>query len=175
MDACLDTLSDELCQVNTYVGYIAWRQVAISGFTAYTSPSPLASEDESDEGSNSDDEMSTWFTYPLSLMTKRGSSFDWYESSYIHRGRVSIGDFCDKGSVYTIRDVVRFLCIFFYFSSTFTSCILVLWPFDIHCTYIWIYICWCMLFTYLNTCCFFSLFMHMILIYCMQSFISISH
>ena len=134
MDTCLDTLSNELCQVNTYVGYIAWRQVAISGFTAYTSPSPLASEDESDEGSNSDDEMSTWFTYPLSLMTKRGSSFDWYESSHIHRGRVSIGDFCDKGSVYTIRDVVRFLCIFSFLSFTFTSCILVLWPFDIHCT-----------------------------------------
>ena len=30
-------------------------------------------------------------------------------------------------------------------------------------------------FTYLYMCCFFSLFMHMIFIYCMQSFISVSH
>ena len=38
-----------------------------------------------------------------------------YKSSYVHRGRVSIGDFCDRGSVYTLRDVVRLLCIFFSF------------------------------------------------------------
>ena len=31
-------------------------------------------------------------------MTKRGSSFG-YESSHVHRGRVSIGHFCDRGSV----------------------------------------------------------------------------
>ena len=54
MDARLDTLSDELCQVNTRVGRIARRQAAMGGFTAYTSPSQLASEDESDDGSNSD-------------------------------------------------------------------------------------------------------------------------
>ena len=61
----------------------------MGGFIAYTSPSPLASEDESDDDSDSDDadedndasspnddEMSTWCTYPLSLVTKRGSSFD---------------------------------------------------------------------------------------------------
>ena len=87
MDAHLDTLSDELCLVNTRVGRIARWQSAMGGFIAYTSPSPSASEDESDDGSGSDDaaedasspsddEMSTWCTYPLSLMTKRGSSFD---------------------------------------------------------------------------------------------------
>ena len=38
-----------------------------------------------------------------------------YKSSYVHRGRVSVGDFCDRGSVYTLRDVVRLLCIFFSF------------------------------------------------------------
>ena len=38
-----------------------------------------------------------------------------YESSHVHRGRVSIRDFCDKGSVYTLRDIVRLLCIFFSF------------------------------------------------------------
>ena len=55
MDARLDTLSDELCQVNTRVGRIARQQAAMGGFTAYTSPSPSASEDESDDGFGSDD------------------------------------------------------------------------------------------------------------------------
>ena len=55
MDAHLDTLSGELCQVNTRVGHIAGRQAAMGGFTAYTSPSPPALEDESDDGSGSDD------------------------------------------------------------------------------------------------------------------------
>ena len=59
MDARLDTLSDELCQVNTRVGHIARRQVVMDGFTVASSPSPPVSEDESDDGSNSDDEMST--------------------------------------------------------------------------------------------------------------------
>ena len=49
MDARLDTLSDELCQVNTCVGRITRRQVIIGGFTASSSPSPQASEDESDD------------------------------------------------------------------------------------------------------------------------------
>ena len=31
-------------------------------------------------------------TYPLSFVTKRGSSFG-YESSYVLKGRVSIGDY----------------------------------------------------------------------------------
>ena len=61
----------------------------MGGFIVASSPSPPASEDKSDDGSSSDDadededatspsddEMSTWCTYPLSLMTKRGSSFD---------------------------------------------------------------------------------------------------
>ena len=56
MHGCsLDTLSDELCQVNTRVSRIARRQAAMGGFTTYTSPSPLTSEDESDDGSSSDD------------------------------------------------------------------------------------------------------------------------
>ena len=38
-------------------------------------------EDDGDASSPSDDEMSTWHSYPLSLVTKRGSSFG-YESSY---------------------------------------------------------------------------------------------
>ena len=72
MDARVDTLSDDLCQVNTYVGHITLRQVAMGGFTTASSPSPSTSEDESDDGSGnedaakddgasspSDDEMST--------------------------------------------------------------------------------------------------------------------
>ena len=55
MDACFNALSDELCQVNTSVGHIAQRQGVMGGFTASSFPSPPASEDESDDGSGSDD------------------------------------------------------------------------------------------------------------------------
>ena len=58
MDAHLDTLSDELCKVNTRVGCITQWQAVIDGFTASPSPSPSpqASEDEGDDdGSNDDD------------------------------------------------------------------------------------------------------------------------
>ena len=54
MDARLNTLSDELCQVNTRVGRIARRQAAMGGFIAYTSPSPSTLEDESDDDFSSD-------------------------------------------------------------------------------------------------------------------------
>ena len=55
MDARLDTLSDELCQVNTHVGRIARRQVVMGGFTIASSQFPLAFEDKSNNGSNSED------------------------------------------------------------------------------------------------------------------------
>ena len=56
MDACLDTLNDELCQVNTHVDCIARRHAVMSGFTTYPSPSPQASMDKGDDdGSNDDD------------------------------------------------------------------------------------------------------------------------
>ena len=54
IDAHLDTLSDKSCQVNTYVGRIAQQQAAMGDFTV-TSPSPPTSEDESDDGSSSED------------------------------------------------------------------------------------------------------------------------
>ena len=38
-------------------------------------------EDDGDASSPSDDEMSTWHSYPLSLVTKKGSIFG-YESSH---------------------------------------------------------------------------------------------
>ena len=55
MDARFDTLNDELCQVNTHVGGITRRQAVMSGFTLVSSPSLEAFEDESDDGSSSDD------------------------------------------------------------------------------------------------------------------------
>ena len=77
------------------VGRIAWRQARLGGFVESPSPSPEASKDEDDDGDSNDDDddededasspnddgITTWVTYPLSLVTKRGSSFE-YESSY---------------------------------------------------------------------------------------------
>ena len=65
---------------------------------------PEASKEDDDSDDNDDDEdgdassfntdeMSASYSYPLSLVTKRGNSFG-YESSHTYRGRVSIGDFC---------------------------------------------------------------------------------
>jgi len=64
MDACLDTLSDEFCQVNTRVGHIGRRQAIMGGFTVASSPSPSAFEVKSDDGSdkggaNEDDGVSS--------------------------------------------------------------------------------------------------------------------
>ena len=82
MDARLGTLSNELCQVNTRVGHIAWQQAVMGGYKVASSPE--ASEDESDgsgsvddvedgdDGSPSDDEMSTWCTYPFVTRDKKG-------------------------------------------------------------------------------------------------------
>ena len=91
MDACLDTLSDELCQMNTRVSRISWRQARLGGFIESPSPSPEASKDEDGDGdfndddddededenasSSDDDTMTAFVTYPLSFVTKRGSNF----------------------------------------------------------------------------------------------------
>ena len=53
MDARLDTLSNELCQVNTRVSRIARRQAVMGGYIV--APSPEASKDESDGSSSADD------------------------------------------------------------------------------------------------------------------------
>ena len=56
MDARLDTLSDELCQVNTCVGRIARWQAHLGGFVESPSPSLEASEDKDNGGDfNGDD------------------------------------------------------------------------------------------------------------------------
>ena len=59
MNACLDTLSTKLYQVNTRVSCIAQRQACIGGFTMSPSPSPSlqALEDGNDDhGSGGDDD-----------------------------------------------------------------------------------------------------------------------
>jgi len=56
MDAHLDTLSDELCQVNTHVNRIARRQACLGGFVESPSPSPKAFEDEDDNDDSDDDD-----------------------------------------------------------------------------------------------------------------------
>ena len=56
MDAHLDTLSDELCQVNTPVSRITRQQAQLGGFVASPSVSPEASTNEdNDDGVNDDD------------------------------------------------------------------------------------------------------------------------
>ena len=57
MDARLDTLNDEMCQVTTRVGRIARRQACLGGFVASPSLSPEASEGKDvDDGTGDDDD-----------------------------------------------------------------------------------------------------------------------
>ena len=56
MDARLDSLTDEMCQVNTHVGCIARRQACLGGFAPSPSPSPKASADEDDDASDAEDD-----------------------------------------------------------------------------------------------------------------------
>ena len=86
MDARLDTLTTEMYQVNTHAGRIARRQAHLGGFVESPSPSSEASEDDDDEedgdaSSSSTTKMSTWYFYPLSLLTKKENSFE-YDSSH---------------------------------------------------------------------------------------------
>ena len=70
MDDRLDTLSDELCQVNTHIGRITRQQATMGGFTAASSPSPPASEDEDDDAdasnANEDDGTSSYSANKMS-------------------------------------------------------------------------------------------------------------
>ena len=56
MDALLDTLSDELCQVNTCVSCLARWQARLGGFVESPSPSLEASEDKDNDGESNDDD-----------------------------------------------------------------------------------------------------------------------
>ena len=70
MDARLESLTDEMCQVNTHVGCIARWQACLGDFAPSPSPSPKASvnedgdDDDEDASFSSDDEMTTsrWLT-----------------------------------------------------------------------------------------------------------------
>ena len=60
MDACLDTLSMELYQVNVHIGRIARRQASMGGFALESTPSPphpvaSDSDPEDDDDDDSDD------------------------------------------------------------------------------------------------------------------------
>ena len=184
MDAHLDTLSDELCQVSTCVGHIAWWQACLGGFIESPSPSPEASEDDDfdddddDEDEDAsffgDDKMTAWVTCLFQSWQKGGVVLGMRVVMFLGEGLV-IGDIFVMGSVFLfMRDVMRTYCIF---SFLYFSDILFLHCDSKPCTYVDIYIYRLLLlsFTYLFMCCFFSLFMYMLLIYCMQSFIFISH
>ena len=70
MDARLNTLSDELCQVKTHASHIARWQACLGSFVESPSPSLEASEDEDNDGdSDSDDDATT---------DKDASSYRWW-------------------------------------------------------------------------------------------------
>ena len=56
MDARLDSLTNEICQVNTRVGRIACRQAHLGSFPPSPSPSTKASANENDDVSDGEDE-----------------------------------------------------------------------------------------------------------------------
>ena len=64
VDARLDTLTTEMYQMNTRVGYIAKRQAHLDGFVESLSPPSKASKDDDDDedgdaSSSRSDKMST--------------------------------------------------------------------------------------------------------------------
>ena len=67
IDACLDTLSTKLYQVNVHVSRIAWRQAIMDGFALEASPllplmasdSEAENDDDDDRDASSTNEMST--------------------------------------------------------------------------------------------------------------------
>ena len=56
MGARLDTLSDELCQVNTHIGRITRWPARFGGFVESPSPSLEAFADEDNNGDSNDDD-----------------------------------------------------------------------------------------------------------------------
>ena len=55
MDARLDTLSDELCQVNTLVGRIARHQAEMGGYTMRSTLVAPADKSDADDANDDDD------------------------------------------------------------------------------------------------------------------------
>ena len=58
MDACLDTLSIEMYQMNVRVGHIARRQMTMGGFAPEATPSPPSFDSDSDDDDGDDDDAS---------------------------------------------------------------------------------------------------------------------
>ena len=61
MDACLDTPSTELYQVNVHVGRIARRQATMGSFTpkpTSSPPHPVASDSNAEDDDGDDDDAS---------------------------------------------------------------------------------------------------------------------
>ena len=95
------------------------------------------------------------------------------------RGRVSFWIIVLGGVLFLFEGCSKDI-MYLFFSFFLRYIVLVhevLWSFiDIHCTYFLFYnIDVCFSFTYPFMCCFFSLFIHMFLINCIQSIISVSH
>ena len=80
-----------------------------------------------------------------------------------------------------LRDIVRTFCIFYflYLLDTlflyYQSCDHLVIANLVFFLYIYLVKLLLQSFTYLSICCFFSPFIHILLIYCMQSFIYVSH
>ena len=197
MDACLDTLSTELYQVNVRFGRITRRQAAIGSFAPEPTPSPshpVASDsdaeddddddndDDGDDNEDSDDDGDASSTdeiyltlYSLSLVTKRGNSFG-YESSHSQGESQFLGLLCQgECCYYFLRDVARILCIFS-FLSFLDTLFLYMRSCDHLQTYIVLifsYLLWMYVFLSLTLSCvvfFLSLYTYFLLI-CMQSII----
>ena len=105
------------------------------------------------------------FLYPLSIMTKRGRNCGFFFRLYMLRAKIHA----------FVRGRCASSCQEECLPSS--SCTSVLWPFlhTLCLSLIYIYMMMYVFFTYLCICCLFSLFMHMLLIYYIQSIISISH
>ena len=127
MDAHLDTLTDEMSQVTTRVGRIAWRQARLGGFVSSHSPSPQALEDEDDDDSSGDDDDDEDAS---SFGDEEMIAFQWLALCHLwQKGRVILGmrvvmylggelayDLFVKGSVFIfLRDVVRTYVSFLFF------------------------------------------------------------
>ena len=67
MDARLDTLNDELCQVNTHVDRIARQQARLGGFVESPSPPPEDDDDSNDNDDDEDGDVSSSSTNEMSI------------------------------------------------------------------------------------------------------------
>ena len=128
--------------MNNRVGCIACWQACMAGLAPSPSPSPKASLDNDDEdgaSSSGDDQMMTFQWIVLCHLWQKGGGVSSFEGcGLVFRGRVSIGHFFDRGSVYSFQGCSEVYMYFSFFLVTLASCIQVFWPFFIM-TYIVLY------------------------------------